>query len=67
MILRERKAVDIVPDPISKKYYLDLPAPGLSDNRADVDRVRQELARTIGPVAIAPEIMNSISRVLRES
>lgn len=67
LILRERKAVDIVPDPISKKYCLDLPAPGLSDNRADVDRVRQELARTIGPVAIAPEIMNSISRVLRES
>ena len=67
LILRERKAVDIVPDPISKKYYLDLPAPGLSDNRAEVDRLRQELARSIGPVSIAPGIMNSVSRVLRES
>lgn len=67
LILKERKINEVEPDPITKKIFLSLPEPGLSDNRADVDRLRQELDRITGPVNIGLDLMNSVSRVLRES
>jgi uncharacterized 2Fe-2S/4Fe-4S cluster protein (DUF4445 family) len=67
LILQERNTVDITPDPIAKKIFLSVPEPGLSDNRADVDRLGHELDRVTGPVNIEPDLMNRVSRVLRKS
>lgn len=67
LILRERKAVDIKPDPMTRKIYLVLPEPGLVDNRADVDRVLQELGKVLGPVNIDLEIVKKVPGVVRES
>ncbi|MFZ5652087.1 MAG: ASKHA domain-containing protein [Bacillota bacterium] len=67
LILRDRVVNEIEPDPITKKVYLSLSEPGLSDNRADVDRLRQELDKIIGPVNIELDLMNRVSMVLRES
>ncbi|KJR98498.1 MAG: ferredoxin [Peptococcaceae bacterium BRH_c4a] len=67
LILQDRVSTEVEPDPITKKIFISLPEPGLSDNRADVDRLRQELGRVIGPVDIDLDLMNSISSVLKES
>ncbi|MFZ5597311.1 MAG: ASKHA domain-containing protein [Bacillota bacterium] len=67
LILRERKAAEIVPDPVTKKIYLELAGPGLSDNRADVDRVVRELNRQLGQVSVDFRMMNQISLTLRNS
>ncbi|MCL6609984.1 MAG: ASKHA domain-containing protein [Peptococcaceae bacterium] len=68
LILQERKTVDIDPDPLTRKIFLGLPEPGLTDNRADVDRVRQELIKILSDrVNIDLDIMRKIPRTVRES
>ncbi|MFZ5647157.1 MAG: ASKHA domain-containing protein [Bacillota bacterium] len=67
LILRDRRENEIEPDPITKKIYLSMAEPGLSDNRADVDRLRQELEKVVGPVSIELDLMNKVSRVMRDS
>lgn len=67
LILQERIINEVEPDPITKKVSISLPDPGLSDNRADVDRLCQELGKIIGPVDIDLDLMNIVSGVLRES
>ncbi|MFZ5644270.1 MAG: ASKHA domain-containing protein [Bacillota bacterium] len=67
IILRERKTVEIEPEPITRKLYLRLTEPALTDNRADVDRLRQELQKIVGDVKIDVSFMNSIAGVLRKS
>ncbi|MHB8156371.1 MAG: ASKHA domain-containing protein [Desulfocucumaceae bacterium] len=67
LILKEKKTVAVLPDPISKKFFIELPKPGLSDNCADVDRVRQELVKLVGPVSVEIDLMSSISSILRAS
>ncbi|MHB8916987.1 MAG: ASKHA domain-containing protein [Desulfocucumaceae bacterium] len=67
VILQDRRPVDIIPDPMTQKIYLELPEPGLSDNRADVDRVRQELGRIAGVVYIDLDMIKRVPRIVRES
>lgn len=66
-ILQDRKTVSVTPDPITKKVFITLPEPGLSDNRGDVDRVRQELNKTTGPVFIGLDVMKLVPGIVRES
>ncbi|MCL6476879.1 MAG: ASKHA domain-containing protein [Peptococcaceae bacterium] len=66
-ILQERKPVSITPDPITRKFFITLPEPGLNDNRADVDRVRHELEKATGPVNIDLDMMKRIPGVVREA
>ncbi len=66
LILQETRAVDVEPDPLTKKVYLELPEPALTDNRADVDRVRQEFARVSGPVGVDLEMMRKIPGAVRK-
>lgn len=67
LILKERKTVDIDPDPMARKIFLALPEPGLADNRADVDRLIQQLGKVLGPVYIDLETMKKVPLVVRES
>ncbi|MFZ5633600.1 MAG: ASKHA domain-containing protein [Bacillota bacterium] len=66
-ILQDRKPVSISPDPITKKIFITLPEPGLTDNRADVDRVRHELERVTGPVNIDLDMMKRIPGAVRDA
>ncbi len=66
-ILRDRKTVSVTPDPVTKKVFLTLPEPGLTDNRGDVDRLSGELSKIAGKVTIGLDMMRLIPEIVRES
>lgn len=66
-ILQNRVLVDVALDPMSRKIYLELEPPSLSDNQADVDRVLEGLRRNYGSVSVPLRLMNQVSDVLRRS
>lgn len=66
-ILQDRRPVSITPDPMTKKIFLQLPEPGLSDNRGDVDRLRGELLKAAGQVVIDLDLMRRVSSTVREA
>lgn len=66
-ILLERKPVSIIPDPMAKKILLTLPEPGPGDNRADADRLGQQLEKAVGPVDIGLDMIKRIPAIVREA
>lgn len=67
LILTEKPvAGDFPHDPLTKKYYLELPEPDLDDHQADVDRVCRALRRDCGNVSVPLELMRMIPAVCRE-
>lgn len=66
VILKDRWAGDIEVNPLTKKVMLELQPPSLLNNQADVDRVREALARRFGYVVLSLELMRKIPVVCRE-
>lgn len=67
-ILAERTITpDFTRDPLTRKIYLELPAPGLENNQADVDRLRRALGGDYEGVSVPLELMRVIPSVCREA
>lgn len=65
-ILQNRVLVDVELDPMSRKVYLELEPPSLSDNLADIDRLADGLRGEWPGVTVPLELMNKASTVLRQ-
>jgi len=52
-------------DPLVQKYCLKLDPPGMVDNRADVERLKDALAQLTGEVEIPLELMRSLPDICR--
>lgn len=66
LILKDSVAAELNIDPLARKQLLRLVEPDLTDNRGDVDRVREALARQYGKLSVPLDIMNAVSRACRE-
>ncbi|MFA7468703.1 MAG: ASKHA domain-containing protein, partial [Desulfotomaculaceae bacterium] len=66
-ILKNRVLVDVALDPISRKIYLEIEPPSLSDNQADLDRVMDELNKNQADVTFPLGLMNKASDVLHQA
>jgi len=66
-ILQNRVLVDVALDPVSRKVYLELEPPSLTNNQADLDRVTDELNKELGNVSFPLSMMNVTSDVLRRA
>lgn len=65
-ILVDRITQNISLDPISRRLFLTLDAPSLTDNRGDVDRVRKKLEKELGSgVNISLNRMDALSGEFR--
>jgi uncharacterized 2Fe-2S/4Fe-4S cluster protein (DUF4445 family) len=65
-ILQEQTLTKVEPDPMSKKFYLELSPPSLLNNQADVDRLRDDLAPLAGHVTVPLALMNILPGVCRD-
>ncbi|GBF34988.1 electron transfer protein [Desulfocucumis palustris] len=66
IILEDRITAELNIDPLTEKHFLKLVEPDLSDNRGDVDRVRDALSGKYGPIAVPRDIMNGVSLACRQ-
>jgi uncharacterized 2Fe-2S/4Fe-4S cluster protein (DUF4445 family) len=66
IILKDSILAELNIDPLSKKHLLRLDKPELTDNRGDVDRVRDALAWKYGFLSVPLEIMDKVSRACRD-
>lgn len=66
VILRERSAATVPVDPLTRKYFLTLEQPSMSNNQADADRLRDALQPSSGRVAIPLELMRKLGDICRE-
>ncbi|KJS77546.1 MAG: ferredoxin [Desulfotomaculum sp. BICA1-6] len=66
-ILKNRVLVDVALDPISRKIYLELDPPSLSDNQGDLDRVLDLLNKDHAGISCPLGLMNKVSAVLRQA
>ncbi|MCL6638677.1 MAG: ASKHA domain-containing protein [Firmicutes bacterium] len=68
VILEDRATGQVDPDPLTKKYYLEIEPPRLGFNQADTDRLRDALAQAgAGPVEVPLALMRLIPDLCRES
>jgi len=66
VILEERTTAEIQLDPLTKKFFLQLEPPSLSNNQADTDRLREALRTVTGRVAVPLPLMRVIGDICRE-
>lgn len=66
IILEDRITADLNIDPLTKKHFIKLTEPDLSDNRGDIDRVRDALSGIYGHITVSRDIMNEVSLACRQ-
>lgn len=68
IILSQRKQLDTMVDPITKKYQLRLAPPSLQDNRGDADRLREAVVEHCGGHLFIPlSLLKDIPHICRKS
>lgn len=67
IILQNRVLVDVTINPMSRKCYIELDPPGLSNNQADVDRLLAALAHRYHHPTVPLDLMNKVGEVLRRA
>ena len=66
-ILQNRVLVEVELDPVSKKQYVALEPPALSNNQADIDRLLESLCNRYPGLTAPLPLMNKIGDLLRRS
>jgi len=66
VILEERTAVEVQLDPLTRKYFLRLEPPSLSNNLADSDRLQDALQTVAGRVVVPLPLMRVVGDICRE-
>lgn len=66
VILKERTTAEVQIDPLTRKYFLRLEPPSLSNNQADTDRLRDALQLVAGRVAVPLPLMRVVGEISRE-
>jgi len=64
--LQERTLTKVEPDPMSKKFYLELIPPSMLNNQADVDRLRDGLTSFVGQVTVPLALMSTLPGICRD-
>lgn len=66
IILRERALAEVKIEPLTKKFFLQLEPPSMSNNQADTDRLRDALQPLAGQVAVPLPVMREVGKICRE-